>query len=55
VYGYSGGGDSAFLYGTMAAADTYVNAGGYAYLYGSSFFELESGFASVWANPNARR
>jgi hypothetical protein len=55
VYGYSGGGDSAYLYGTMTAADTFVNAGGYAYLYGDTFFELESGFASVWANPFAHR
>jgi hypothetical protein len=39
----------------MTAADTYVSAGGYAYLYGSGFFTLESGFASVWANPNAHR
>jgi hypothetical protein len=55
VYGYSGGGDSAFLYGTMTAADTFVQAGGIAYLLGPGFFELESGFASVWANPFAHR
>jgi hypothetical protein len=55
VYGYSGGGDGAYLYGTMTAADTYVNGGGYAYLYGDAFFILEAGFASVWANPNAQR
>jgi hypothetical protein len=55
VYGYSGGGDSAFLYGTMSAADTYVNNGSYAFLFGPGFFVLESGFPSVWANPFARR
>jgi hypothetical protein len=50
-----GGGDSAYLYGTMTAADTYVNGGSYAYLYGDAFFTLEAGFASVWANPYAQR
>jgi DNA-binding beta-propeller fold protein YncE len=55
VYAYSGGGGSAYLYGTMTAADTFVQGGGYAYLYGDAFFELESGFAYVWANPYARR
>jgi hypothetical protein len=55
VYGYGSGGDSAYLYGTMTAADTFVQAGGVAYLYGDAFFELASGFASVWANPLARR
>ena len=55
VYGYSGGGDAAFLCGTMTAADTFVDGGGYSYLYGDAFFALESGFASVWANPFARR
>ena len=55
VYGYSGGGDSAYLYGTMTGQDTYVNNGGYAFLFGPGFFALESGFPSVWANPFARR
>jgi hypothetical protein len=54
VYGYSGGGGAASLLGTGTAADTFVNAGGYAYLYGDAFLELASGFASVSANPNAR-
>jgi hypothetical protein len=44
-----------YLYGTLTAADTFVDAGSFAYLFGSAFFQLESGFASVVANPNARR
>jgi hypothetical protein len=55
VYAYSGGGDTAYLYGTLTAADTFVDAGGYAYLFGPGFLVLESGFATVWANPFARR
>jgi hypothetical protein len=55
VRAYSGGGDSAYLFGTMTAADTFVDGGSSAYLLGDAFFVLESGFASVWANPYARR
>jgi hypothetical protein len=52
---YSGGGGQAFLHGTMTAADTFVEGSGYAYLYGADFLDFASGFASVWANPFARR
>jgi hypothetical protein len=55
VYGYSGGGGAAYLYGTMTAADTFLDRGSYAELYGSAFVEVATGFASVWANPNAHR
>jgi hypothetical protein len=55
VSGYSGGGGAASLLGTGTSADTFVDRGGYAYLYGDAFLELASGFASVTANPDARR
>jgi hypothetical protein len=52
---YSGGGGQAYLHGTMTAADTFVEGSGSAYLYGATFLDFASGFASVWANPLARR
>jgi hypothetical protein len=55
VYGYSGGGGQAYLYGTMTAADTFLDQGSYPVLYGDAFVELAGGFDSVWANPKARR
>jgi hypothetical protein len=39
----------------MTAAGTFVDGGGYAYLYGDAFRELASNFGYVYANPNARR
>ncbi len=55
VYAYSGGGGQAYLYGTMTSADTFVDGGGYAVLFGAGFFDYAGGFASVWANPYAHR
>ncbi len=39
----------------MTPADTFVDGGGYAVLFGGGFFDYAGGFASVWANPNAHR
>jgi hypothetical protein len=56
VYAYSGGGGQAYLYGTMTAADIFIDRGSYAELIGpAAFFDFAGGFASVWANPYARR
>jgi hypothetical protein len=54
AYG-QGGSDQAFLYGTSTAADTFAQGPGYAELYGNAFLDLASAFASVYANPSARR
>jgi hypothetical protein len=56
VYGNAGGGgDAAYLYGSMTASDGVTQSGSTAMVFGASFADVAVGFVYDYLNPYAHR